>query len=144
METTPNTNGIIDAQAQRRLQGVLQKAQRVGFKAMKRLADKCMEEGRCGFAGSIYEALGHNRKAANAYLKGEELHELKRMINAGKLILIKGRAEKAFEIASRQGDWRAAEDWARIAIQGRSNIRSTEVTKEIEFWMACARAQQPR
>ncbi len=130
----------IDAAAQRRLQGVLQRAQKVGFKAMKRLADRCMEEGRCGFAGSIYEALGHKRKAANAYLKGEELDELKRMINGGKLILVKGRAEEAFKIAARQGDWKTAEDWARLAIQGRSNERSTEVTKEIERWIASARA----
>lgn len=49
-------------------------------------------------------------------------------------------AKKAFEIAARQCDWQAAEEWARLAIQGRSNERSTEVTKEIERWIASARA----
>lgn len=145
METTSKNYGTIEPQAQRRLQNVLNKAQAVGFKAMRKLADRCMAEGRYGYAGSIYEGLGKNRKAANAYLKGEEIEEVKRMIDEGKLILIKGRAEKAFEIASRQGDWQAAEEWAKVIVERRIfDLRGHETSGEAEKMVAEARSRYAR
>ena len=133
----------MDAAAQRKLQAVLQKAQAAGFKAMGRLADSCMAEGRYGLAGSIYEGLGHDRKAANAYLKGGNLNALKDMIDGGKLIMKGTWAERAFKLAARQGEWRTAEELARIIVQRRVFGLGwwTETSAEAEIMVACARDQ---
>jgi len=145
MQTNSKTNGVIDAQAQRRLQGTLQKAQRAGFRAMKRFADACMESGRCGLAGSVYEGLGHNRKAANAYLEGGNLPELRRMVLEKKLILVSSRAKQAFEIAARQGNWREAEEWAKIIVQRRIfDLAGLETSGEAERMVAEARILSDR
>jgi hypothetical protein len=142
MATRYDNGRGVDSDARRTLQALLYGVQVTDAKSVKRFANRCMEEGKYGVAGSIYETLGCNRRAADAYLREGQIDELWRlMIDERKLILVRGRAKEAFEIAARQGDWKAAEDWARVAVQGRSNIRSTEVTVEVERRVAEARAR---
>jgi len=135
----------VDLSDQRILQAALREAQRVGIRCVKRFADKCMAEGRYGLAGGIYEGLGCERKAANAYLKGGNLNALKDMIDGGKLIMKGTWAERAFKLAARQGEWRAAEELARIIVQRRVfDLRGHETSWEAERMVAEARILSDR
>ncbi len=124
----------VEASAQGDMQKALQDARKMGQRGMRAFAERCLEERNYGLAGRIYEELGRNRNAAAIYLMGEELTELRRMIDEGKLIRVKWRAQKALEIAVRQLDWNAAEGWAKLAAQGRSTGRLTkeELAVEVE------------